>query len=427
MIRIRKNVVALGTLTAAVALLCGMPEASAQTAPGAGSFPGSFLVPGTNTSLKIGGFVKLDVTYDIGPIQQTGGVSSANLALPNTFPHTQTHGFQVFAGESRFSFETRTPSAYGEIKTFIDADFQNPSGVTNAAALRVGTNSFGLRLRNAYATIGPWLVGQFSSNLTDPVIQAEALDTQGPVGLGGVKRVPQVRYTYLIPGGQSIGVGIESSEASITTQTGGTVTNTTLLTQVAGSNGVAKIPDPSIAYTIDQPWGRARIGATLRNITLQNGAGFKRELWGYTVTAGARIPIFGKDAFITQVIYGLGNSRDSDNSIGQDALVNFTTGRARLLPTVGGMVGYMHYWTDTLRSSATMSYVRSFASNEVVIIDALNKYTTWGTVNLIWSPVPQVDTGIELIYDSRKIYKAANLNNTFAEAYRLQFSTKVKF
>ena len=47
---------ALGSLTAAVALLAGSPDASAQTAPGGGSFPGSFLVPGTNTSVKIGGF-----------------------------------------------------------------------------------------------------------------------------------------------------------------------------------------------------------------------------------------------------------------------------------------------------------------------------------------------------------------------------------
>ena len=68
--------VALGSLTAAVALFAGAPAASAQqlpgtdtseagqAAPGGGSFPGSFLVPGTNTSLKIGGFAKWDAIYD---------------------------------------------------------------------------------------------------------------------------------------------------------------------------------------------------------------------------------------------------------------------------------------------------------------------------------------------------------------------------
>jgi len=58
---------ALGSLTAAVALLAGMPVAGAQTTAGrqrrqldqrpgplrgGGSFPGSFLVPGTNTSIR---------------------------------------------------------------------------------------------------------------------------------------------------------------------------------------------------------------------------------------------------------------------------------------------------------------------------------------------------------------------------------------
>jgi len=58
----------LGSLTAVVAIVAGTPIAhadqaqgtndsseSGQAAPGGGSFPGSFLVPGTNTSIKIGG------------------------------------------------------------------------------------------------------------------------------------------------------------------------------------------------------------------------------------------------------------------------------------------------------------------------------------------------------------------------------------
>src|SRR5579859_3184722 len=56
---------ALGSLTASVALLAGMQGAHAQGAPGAGSFPGSFLVPGTQTSFKVGGYVKFDYTYDL--------------------------------------------------------------------------------------------------------------------------------------------------------------------------------------------------------------------------------------------------------------------------------------------------------------------------------------------------------------------------
>src|SRR5215475_13798755 len=64
---------ALGSLTASVALLTGMQGAHAQGAPGAGSFPGSFLVPGTQTSLKVGGYIKFDYTYDFSAQQSIVG------------------------------------------------------------------------------------------------------------------------------------------------------------------------------------------------------------------------------------------------------------------------------------------------------------------------------------------------------------------
>src|SRR5512146_3319621 len=93
-----KAAVAQGSLTATVALLTGLSTASAQTAPGGGSFPGSFLVPGTNTSLAIHGFVQFDAVHDFN-----GG----------TFMDVKP---------TRPNIETRTPTAYGELKTYIEFD-----------------------------------------------------------------------------------------------------------------------------------------------------------------------------------------------------------------------------------------------------------------------------------------------------------------
>src|SRR5215472_7495150 len=67
---------ALGSLTASVALLAGASGAHAQGAPGAGSFPGSFLVPGTQTSFKVGGYIKFDYTYDFGQFMNINGGAS---------------------------------------------------------------------------------------------------------------------------------------------------------------------------------------------------------------------------------------------------------------------------------------------------------------------------------------------------------------
>src|SRR5438552_16972592 len=161
---------ALGSLTASVALLAGMSGAHAQGAPGAGSFPGSFLVPGTQTSFKVGGYVKFDYTYDFGAQQDiNGGADPIGIAL-DSGPATRAdsahhiHGTsQMTASESRFNIETRPPTAFGELKTFIEGDFTNPNGLSNSNSLHVNSNSYGFRLRQAYGTLGPFLAGQTAS------------------------------------------------------------------------------------------------------------------------------------------------------------------------------------------------------------------------------------------------------------------------
>src|ERR1700722_7811307 len=77
--RSAKGAVALGSLTATVALLAGLGSAQAQigggqpatppvapTGAGSGSFPQSFLIPGTNTSLSLYGKVALGISDNIG-------------------------------------------------------------------------------------------------------------------------------------------------------------------------------------------------------------------------------------------------------------------------------------------------------------------------------------------------------------------------
>jgi hypothetical protein len=50
------------------------------------------------------------------------------------------------------------------------------------------------------------------------------------------------------------------------------------------------------------------------------------------------------------------------------------------------------------------------------------KYWWTGTVNLIWSPVPQIDTGIEYIRESRTIE-----NGQHGDINRAQLSARFRF
>ena len=93
---------------------CVMPTASA---PGGGSFPGSFLVPGTNTSFAVHGFIQFDLTYDMGPHggDTSFGIDAVPMEGPGLSPaaHSANGGITMGVKPTRPNIETRTPTAYG--------------------------------------------------------------------------------------------------------------------------------------------------------------------------------------------------------------------------------------------------------------------------------------------------------------------------
>src|SRR5262249_43811277 len=85
-----------------------------------GIFPGSLLVPGTNTSFRFLGFVRLMGLYDFRPI------GSNDLFVPNTIPVPQSVGqnFNWGARYSRVAIESWTPTPLFEwtLHTFVEGD-----------------------------------------------------------------------------------------------------------------------------------------------------------------------------------------------------------------------------------------------------------------------------------------------------------------
>src|SRR5215472_6240356 len=91
----------------------------------AGSFPRSFLVPGTDTSMRIGGFAEGVVTWYLsgaipaGALNGQGGVNQtcfngpggtcnlAGLPLNNSIAHSRSSQFQISPRGSRLLFDTR--------------------------------------------------------------------------------------------------------------------------------------------------------------------------------------------------------------------------------------------------------------------------------------------------------------------------------
>ena len=460
-----------GALTAAVALLTGLSGAQAQApAPGAplsgaGSFPLSFIVPGTSTSLHVGGFIQLDATYDMSAFGNSAspgahdnlapesvGVDGNGFGAPAAGHHD--HGvFRTTAQNTRFLVETRTPSAYGEIKTFIEIDFAGNQS-TWAAGSTVGGSQTNFnftsvaRIKQAYGTMGPWLFGMANSNFADLAAWSDMLDAPveagGFMGAGTVK-VPQARYTYLMAGGISLSGSIESN------QTGGLIANGSgAVGAAAAGTGVVTFNDfnspgltqkfPAITGTaqIAQPWGHAGFHvavAEARETSLGQFAAFPGnfsgahfERWGYQLSQTGHFNTIGKDKITWQLQYGQGASNYtwSTNELGtqyeQDLICSVTTATSVSFVCsqpreMGVNVGYSHFWTDEWRTAVAFGYDQVSRPNAAGDwnplaggngLAALERKHYSAGVSMYWTPVAGVQFGAEYLWYHRTVWSGAH-------------------
>src|SRR6516164_2981641 len=360
------SVAAIGGLSAAIALFMGLPAVSAdeladlranqellqkrldqlsqappagtpgpyvpgfgQQAPGAGagapivtgSFPRSFLIPGTDTSLRIGGYANGRFMYMIhgenaaGQLNSQGGQPNqtfedgmggtgnlANIPLRGTIAHSRSSTFMISGRESRLLFDARTPTAWGEAKAYIELDFSFNNTNVVYSNNEASTNSALTRFRKGYATLGGLEAGQDTGILHDPDADPELVDFGGMATSAGRGRSAQVKYTYSGPYGLVYNVGIESpvpalngpfgqveisteqipnSAACSTTGVAGTPNNSlTTLTPATnaclGSNAFfspLKQGWPELIGTarVNQPWGHLQIGGVVRTDQLNDG------------------------------------------------------------------------------------------------------------------------------------------------------------
>src|SRR5204863_1104242 len=219
------------------------PPAPPPGGPGgpvlAGSFPRSFVIPGTEVSLRVGGqgvgsviwYLKgratggalsgqgsENETYTDGQggtgnlpgIPLNNHTFSAGPGAPVGVSHSRSSTWNFSGKQSRIFLDARTPSPYGEVKAYIEFDFAASNTNTILNNNQGSVNGYIPRLRQGYATLGGLLMGQTQGTFTDNDSEPELLDFGGQTGTPFVSRTPQVRYTYPLAYGMSVAVAAEN-------------------------------------------------------------------------------------------------------------------------------------------------------------------------------------------------------------------------
>jgi hypothetical protein len=467
----------------------GPPAATAGQGIVGGSFPRSFLIPGTDTSLRVGGQITEIVDYwlnggnpNASPQNTTAGDNGQLLAIPlhfhpgspglsatsNQARDRSTSIFLTSPRESKLSIETRTPTAFGEARTFMEFDWAgstafSPGGGTPTSV----SDNLAPRLRFAYGTLGGFLAGQANSNFSDPDSNTESIDFGGNVGEAGVVRIPQIRYTtplapYGLLGALSFSVetpetdawipvgGIIGSDAgaitgvSVATTTGVPATESPVISSPLNNPLKAKAPDLTMAWYIPQPWGHFDMSFVVRpGLQFKDGIFVDRSFVGYGGHFGFDVKPgwFGwaKDDITVQATIGDALGRYLNCSC-NFALVSNYGGTAATAPPLtraaaslvkikatreyGGDIGYQHRWTDNIRSTFSVGYQRHDVDSNIALAGrgAINKELVSAHANVIWSPVSFVDFGAEYMYGHRIV-----INNLKGDENVLIGEFKVRF
>ena len=117
----------------------------------ADSKPKSWKLPGTNTSMNIGGFAILQFDYDLNGVSSYG---PANAQVTGTAGAKRQNQFNMDARQSRFFISTSTPTDWGDLLTHIEIDANGNGGTSGVEAQYSSGQGASMRLRKAY---GRWV------------------------------------------------------------------------------------------------------------------------------------------------------------------------------------------------------------------------------------------------------------------------------
>lgn len=353
----------------------------------------TFNIPGTNTDIAFGGYIKFDALYDadydLGEITDPLAAASEDNA---------TDGKTTFtAQESRLNFRTQTQTGIGMLKTYFEGHF-------------APDNKF--NLRHAYGEYNGFLAGQSWTNFMFFLGTPRILKLGGPIGYA-TGRPEQVRYTHE-SGGNTLAVALENPEYSVSDLgPGGAVDENT------------ELPDLTLRYRYKRNFG---VSGVVRQISTDSAvSGQDESVTGYGVAAQAALPM-GSTTLKGNLMVGsgLGGYLDYVPASGAkyrapDAYMA-ADGSLETVDMRSYGVSLEHRWNSDWSSSIGTSLVHQDLPDEAPAFQGMTDTVQFSHVNLIWDVTERLAVGMEYQYVDLE-----RVSGETVDASRLQASAQFQF
>jgi hypothetical protein len=288
---------------------------------------GFYYIPGTDTCIKLGGYVRADVALGGGDYNLMANGQGANNRLINYWTQRSRTDITV---------DTRTATEYGVVRTYSDLVFtvdtnavtgSNPSTYN---AVPNGVGSAGLGMYHAFIQFAGFTFGRTYSIFDTPwqSYPAGGPDTI-PGGSNHVTGINQVAYTADFGQGITGSIALEDETTAASGQ--GNLWNLSGATAAGivggsyGNNdwGGTRTPDITGAIRVDQAWGLAQLSVALHDMhPAYYGAteptGHPGDKWGFAIQGGLsikNIPTGPGDSINLNAVYTDGASRYNFQSL----------------------------------------------------------------------------------------------------------------
>lgn len=340
-------------------------EIKSKDAVVAGDNPGSFRLPGSETSIRIYGYAEAHAIHDLRKPGQSDFFTDLTFQpLDNdaSIPKGKT---KFTASTSRFGIETVTPTSAGSFNAKVEADFYSYGSSTRNR----------LRLRHAYGEYAGFLVGQTWSTFMDVDDIPETVDFNGPIG-NPFSRRAMIRYTYADPkAGYKLTAALEDPED-----------------QFGGGSASERLPQ--VVLRFDKSFEGGSFNVRLLGHEKRSATHTKR---GYGFGLGGNYKLTDKALLMAQYTRVDG---DIDQLYGSNGYaIDPNTGIITFDKNWGFVGGLAYTFSERLRGTLVYGTNRG-DSAQAVDNKSLNQYH----VNLIYSPLKNIELGGEYIYGQRKTF-----------------------
>lgn len=401
---------------------------------------GFYYIPGTDTCLKIGGFVRTEWNHNAGGSFAPGVVDALGF-------YTRASDTLVNRTRGLFSFDVRSQTEYGTLRSYVRAGWQ---WTTNTDS--IGGSSSSVYLDRAFIQFAGFTFGKTQSFFDVPDIADMTYQTEYARNNTGGSGTPVFAYTAMLGNGVTATLSFEDyTERRANIVSVGAGTSHVIGVDNAAQNHGNETPDIVGNLRVDQAWGSAQVSGALhlnQAAYYLNAPGVVPGLaasshpddkWGWAVGAGIllKMPWDAKDTFAVAGQYcegattycvnvpGSFAARSNAANLFQDGgiatgwwddayyLDTGTLGAGGAgqleLPTVWSVqAGFQHYWTNSLRSSiwgVYSSYEANSGAVDLLVCNARGfgpgcaDFNTWQVGSrTIWNPVTNLDIGVEVMY-----------------------------